>query len=90
VLRNIVVWALEIYLWGVLFPRALLSWFPASPGSVLASVNNVLYRLSEPVLGPVRRLLPPVRAGGFGIDLSFIVVFFGIQLIVIPIVVKVL
>jgi YggT family protein len=90
VLRNVVVYALEIYLWGVLFPRALLSWFPASPGSVLASVNSVLYRLSEPVLGPVRRLLPPVRAGGFGIDLSFIIVFFGIQLIVIPIAIKVL
>ena len=83
--RTVVVYALEIYLWGVLFPRALLSWFPAAPGSTLASVNSVLYRLTEPVLGPVRRLLPPVRAGGFGIDLSFIIVFFGIQLIVIPI-----
>ena len=83
--RTVVVTALEIYLWGVLFPRALLSWFPASPGSTLASINSVLYRLTEPVLGPVRRLLPPVRAGGFGIDLSFIIVFFGIQLIVIPI-----
>jgi YggT family protein len=90
VLRSVVVLILEIYLWGVLFPRALLSWFPASPGSVLASVNTVLYRLSEPLLGPVRRLLPPVRAGGFGIDLSFIIVFFGIQLIVIPIVYRVL
>jgi len=90
VLRTVVVYLLEIYLWGVLFPRALLSWFPASPGSTLASVNAVLYRLTEPVLGPVRRLLPPVRAGGFGIDLSFIIVFFGIQLIVIPIVYRLL
>jgi YggT family protein len=90
VLRTVVVYALEIYLWGVLFPRALLSWFPAAPGSTLASVNSVLYRLSEPVLGPVRRLLPPVRAGGFGIDLSFIIVFFGIQFVVIPIALNVL
>ncbi len=89
-LRTAVFYALEIYLWGVLFPRALLSWFPAPPGSTLASVNSVLYRLSEPVLGPVRRLLPPVRAGGFGIDLSFIIVFFGIQFVVIPIVLNVL
>ena len=88
--RTVVVTALEIYLWGVLFPRALLSWFPASPGSTLASINSVLYRLTEPVLAPVRRLLPPVRAGGFGIDLSFIIVFFGIQLIVIPIVYRLL
>jgi len=85
VLRSVVVAILEIYLWGVLFPRALLSWFPASPGSTLASVNAVLFRLTEPVLGPVRRLLPPVRAGGIGIDLSFIIVFIGIQLVVIPI-----
>jgi YggT family protein len=90
VLRTVVVSVLEIYLWGILFPRALLSWFPASPGSTLASVNAVLYRLTEPVLGPVRRLLPPVRAGGFGLDLSFIIVFIGIQLVVIPIAAKVL
>ncbi len=89
-LRTIVLDALWIYLWGILFPRALLSWFPARPGSTLASVNSVLYRLTEPVLGPVRRLLPPVRAGGMGIDLSFIIVFFGIQMIVIPIVSNVL
>ncbi|MGA2520939.1 MAG: YggT family protein [Acidimicrobiales bacterium] len=87
--RSTVVIILEIYLWGVLFPRALLSWFPVSPGSVLANVNQVLYRLTEPVLSPVRRILPPLRAGGMGIDLSFLVVFFGIQLIVIPVVLKV-
>jgi len=86
VLRTIVLYALWIYLWGILFPRALLSCFPASPGSTLANINSVLYRLTEPVLGPVRRLLPPVRAGGCGIHLSFSIVFFGIQLIVIPIV----
>ena len=83
--RSVVVVALEVYLWGVLFPVAVLSWFPVSPGSPLASVKQVLYRLSEPVLGPVRRLLPPLRAGGMGIDLSFLVVFLGIQLIVIPV-----
>jgi len=86
VVRHVIALVLEIYLWGVLFPRALLSWFPVSPGSVLSNVNHVLYRLTEPVLSPVRRILPPLRAGGMGIDLSFLVVFFGIQFIVIPIV----
>jgi YggT family protein len=90
ILRSVVVLVLEVYLWGVLFPRALLSWFPARPGSALATVNSVLYRLTEPVLAPVRRLLPPVRAGGIGIDLSFIIVFFGLQVFVIPIVYRVL
>jgi YggT family protein len=87
---RIIVIVLEVYLWGVLFPRALLSWFPVAPGSTLARINHVLYRLTEPVLAPVRRLLPPVRAGSMAIDLSFLIVFFGIQLIVIPLVINVL
>jgi len=83
-IRSVVVALLEVYLWGILFPRALLSWFPARPGSALATVNSVLYRLTEPILAPVRRVLPPLQAGGMGIDLSFILVFIGIQLLVIP------
>jgi YggT family protein len=30
---------------------------------------------TEPVIAPVRRVLPPIRAGGIGIDLAFTVVF---------------
>ena len=83
-IRTIIIYALWIYLYGILFPRALLSWFPAAPGSTLASINTVLYRLTEPVLAPVRRLLPTMQGGGFGIDLSFIIVFIGLQVVVIP------
>lgn len=56
----------------VMAARAVMSWFPVRPGTGLASVNAVLYELTEPVLAPVRRVIPP--AGMF--DLSFIVVFF--------------
>lgn len=86
--REVLVIALEVYLWGVLFPRALLSWFPVSPGSWLIPIITVLYRLSEPVLAPVRRVIPPARMGGMGLDLSFIVVFLGIQVVVIPLIAK--
>ena len=48
----------------VLLARVVLSWFPISPGSALSSVFNVLYRLTEPILGPLRRVLPPVGLGG--------------------------
>jgi YggT family protein len=30
---------------------------------------------TEPVIAPVRRMLPPIRAGGIGIDLAFTIVF---------------
>ena len=57
----------------VLFARAILSWFPPpAPGSFLANVQRVLYDMTEPVLAPVRRVIPP--AGFF--DISFMIVFF--------------
>ena len=31
--------------------------------------------VTEPVLKPLRALIPPVRAGGMGLDLSMIVAF---------------
>ena len=88
-LRTVLFYALEGLPVGGPRPTGHPQLVPGVPGQrVLASINHVLYRLSEPVLGPVRRLLPPARVGGIGIDLSFIIVFFGIQLIVIPIVLR--
>ncbi len=65
----------------VMFARIILSWFPVEPGSGLASVYGFLYAVTEPVLGPIRRVIPPLGAGGMGIDLSPIVVFFGITIL---------
>ena len=59
----------------VMFARIILSWFPISAGSGLASVYGFLYSITEPVLGPIRRVIPPLGMGGMGLDLSPIVVF---------------
>lgn len=75
----------QLYVY-LLFARILLSWFPISPGSALATVFSVLYNVTEPVLGPVRRVLPPMSFGGMGIDLSPIIVSLGVQLLVVPLV----
>lgn len=61
----------------LVFGRVILSWFPISRGSPMEPVYSGLYTVTEPVLGPVRRALPPL--GGF--DLSPIVVIFGLQLL---------
>jgi YggT family protein len=58
----------------VLAARAVLSWFPNQPGGVLEQVQSLLNTLTEPVLRPVRQVIPP--AGMF--DLSFLVVFIGL------------
>ena len=71
---------LEIYIF-VIFGRIILSWFPMSPGSALGPVNQFLYSVTEPVLGPVRRVLPPVRLGAVGLDLSPFIVLIGLQIL---------
>lgn len=56
--------------------RIVLSWFPPG-GSTMRSVHDWLMRLTEPVLGPVRRRLPPMG----GLDLSPIVVILALQIV---------
>jgi YggT family protein len=65
----------------IMFARIILSWFPINPGSGMATVYGFLYSITEPVLGPIRRIIPPIGAGGMGIDLSPIIVFFGITIL---------
>ncbi len=55
-----------IYIWVIII-RALLSWVSPDPYNPIV---QVLYRLTEPVLEPVRRRLP----NPMGVDLSPIVV----------------
>jgi YggT family protein len=61
-----------------LFARVILSWFPLQPGGAMAKVNRFLVRITDPVLEPVRRMLP--RMGMF--DLSPILVFLVLEVVV--------
>ena len=54
--------------WYVILARVLMSWFSPDP---YHPVVRAIYAVTEPILGPVRRILPPM--GGF--DLSPIVIF---------------
>jgi YggT family protein len=47
-------------------------------------VQRALAAVTEPVLRPIRRILPPVRAGGMAIDLSILVVILVAEIVVIP------
>jgi YggT family protein len=61
----------------VLLARVILSWFPLQPGTPMASIASIIYQLTEPVMGPVRRIIPTVGM----IDISPIVVFFGLRIL---------
>jgi len=62
----------------ILLLRAVLSWFPYSSDSPLNGVRHIIFTLTEPVLAPFRRIIPPVGM----IDLSFLVAFVVVELIV--------
>jgi YggT family protein len=67
-----------LYLYTLaIFARAILSFFPIRPGSPIAPVAQFLYRITEPVLAPIRRALPSMG----GLDLSPLVVILGIQIL---------
>ena len=65
----------------LLFARIILSWFPVSPGGAMAQIFSFLYTITEPVLGPIRRAIPPIGMGGMGFDLSPIIVIIGVRVI---------
>lgn len=66
----------------VLVARAILSWFPIGYDSPVRPIADGLHRVTEPVLAPVRRVLPPM--GGF--DISVMLVILAIQVILIPVI----
>jgi YggT family protein len=59
--------ALSIYLWIVII-RAALSWVNPDPYNPIV---RLLYQLTEPVMAPVRRLIP---LKGAGMDFSPIII----------------
>lgn len=65
----------------VLVARMVLDWVgvlaPGGSGGLLRA-RRVVYRITEPVLGPVRRVLPPLRIGSFSLDLAFTAVFLAV------------
>jgi YggT family protein len=68
-------WVLDLYSW-VIIAAALISWVSPDPRN---PVVQFLHKVTEPVLRPVRNLLPPWKTGG--LDLSPLIVIIAIQFI---------
>ena len=58
----------------VLIARIALSWIPHNPHN---PAITILYKITEPVLEPVRRVIPSIG----GIDISPIIVFIALSFI---------
>ena len=57
----------------VIFARVLMSWIIRDPGN---PIYHFLYELTEPVLAPIRRIMPSM-----GLDLSPIIAYMVLNLL---------
>ena len=69
---------IEIYIW-VVIASAILSWLVAfnvvdARNQIVGAIGGFLYRVTEPVLAPIRRFMPDLG----GIDISPVVLIFGL------------
>jgi YggT family protein len=61
-----------VFDWIRIFAR---DWRPRGPVLLVA---EPVYTLTEPPLRALRRVIPPLRLGAASVDLSFMVLFFGV------------
>ena len=72
---GLVLQLLNIYGW-IILAAALITWVSPDPRN---PVVQFLHKVTEPVLAPVRRLLPPWKTGG--LDLSPMIVLIVIWVV---------
>ena len=80
-LIELVIYVIDLYKW-VVIAQVIMSWLVAfgvinTYNRVVAQIGEVLYRLTEPALRPIRKLLPNFG----GIDISPIILLLLLWLI---------
>ena len=73
--------------WLVLIARLVLdfvqifarSWQPRGP---LLLVAEFVYTITDPPLRALRKIIPPLRLGSVSLDLAFLVLILGVQLLI--------
>jgi YggT family protein len=51
------------------------------PRGVILFIAEFVYGVTDPVMKVARRFIPPLRLGSVAVDLSFIIVFFAVQIL---------
>jgi YggT family protein len=79
ILKIVLYYVLSIYL-VILIGRIVISWIQAfarswQPTGVVLVVAETIFTLTDPPLKFLRRYIPPLRLGTVALDLSFMVLF---------------
>jgi YggT family protein len=85
-LTSWIVLALNLFLLA-LFARLILDYVRMfkpgwRPRGIILPLAEIIYMITDKPLSFVRRFLPPLRIGPVALDLSFIVLFFGTQILI--------
>jgi len=82
---GLIYWALNLFL-ITLIGRLILDYVRIfspnwRPKGVVLALAELVYTITDKPLSFVRQFVPPLRLGAVSLDLSFIVVFFVVQLL---------
>jgi len=85
VIFSLLYWVLNLFLIA-LVGRLILDYVRIfspnwRPSGVILALAELIYSVTDKTLSFVRQFVPPLRLGGISLDLSFIVVFFVVQLL---------
>ena len=84
-LREVLVYVLTIYL-VVLIGRMIFSWIQAfarewHPSGILLVIAEGIFTITDPPLKLLRRFIPTLRLGMVALDLSFMILFIVILIL---------
>jgi YggT family protein len=71
---------IQVYIIAV-FARILLDWVRVPGDHPVGKVRAVLATVVDPILVPLRRIIPPVRMGSAALDLSPLVLLVGLSIL---------
>ena len=61
--------------------RIVLTFFPLAPGGGTATVRDVALLVTDPVVMPIRRAIPPM-GGAIGVPVADILILLGLQILI--------
>ena len=65
----------------VVLARIIMEYIPVSYDHPLARVRSGLRAVTEPLLAPLRAIIPAIRLGGVGLDLSPLILIVSLNLL---------
>ena len=68
----------------LLLANVVISWLLTAgwrPRGAVSQLVDAIYRVTNPIFRPVRGLLPPIRMGAMGLDLSPLIIFIVIGIL---------